>query len=110
MSYVYKKCTVQDIIYSAQTHDRYRQLGEYWGCKALLEYLEELADDSCTPIELDIIALCCEWGHYDSAAEAVRELISDPPEDDDPDALLELLRYNTTVLELDNGTILVQSF
>jgi len=41
----------------------------YQGLKALYNYLEELGDDIGEPIELDVIALCCEFAEYDSIRE-----------------------------------------
>ena len=41
----------------------------YDGLKALFEYLEQLGDDIGEEIELDVIALCCEYAEYDSLKE-----------------------------------------
>ena len=41
----------------------------YEGKKALFEYLEELEEGTGTPIELDVIALCCEYSEYKSLKE-----------------------------------------
>ena len=41
----------------------------YDGLKALFEYLEQLGDDIGEEIELDVIALCCEYMEYDSLKE-----------------------------------------
>ena len=39
------------------------------GYKALYEYLEELSDDIGQPLELDVIAICCEYVEYESIDE-----------------------------------------
>ena len=39
------------------------------GLVALYEYLEMLEDDTGQPIELDVIALCCEFTEYDNLEE-----------------------------------------
>ena len=39
------------------------------GLFALYDYLELLGDDIGEEIELDVIALCCEYAEYDSLAE-----------------------------------------
>ena len=39
------------------------------GLIALYEYLEMLGDDLGQPIELDVIALCCEFTEYDNLEE-----------------------------------------
>ena len=39
------------------------------GLKALFEYLEEYEEGTGEEIELDVIALCCEYAEYDSLKE-----------------------------------------
>ena len=39
------------------------------GLVALYEYLEMLGEDLGQPIELDVIALCCEYAEYDNLEE-----------------------------------------
>ena len=39
------------------------------GLIALYEYLTMLGDDLGQPIELDVIALCCEYDEYDNLEE-----------------------------------------
>tara|TARA_R110000751_G_scaffold53672_1_gene116095 strand:+ start:155 stop:454 length:300 start_codon:yes stop_codon:yes gene_type:complete len=41
----------------------------YDGLKALFEYLEDLESDIGEEIELDVIALCCDYAEYDSLKE-----------------------------------------
>ena len=41
----------------------------YEGLKALFEHLEDLESDIGEEIELDVIALCCEYMEYDSLKE-----------------------------------------
>ena len=41
----------------------------YDGLKALYEYLVEYEEDTGTEVELDVIALCCEYAEYDSLKE-----------------------------------------
>lgn len=91
-------------------HDSYRQLGGYKGLRALFDYLEEL-EEGGQPIELDVIALCCDWRQYDSVQEAYDSCLG-PVEDNviltEVD-MLEALRCYTIVLEYDGG-LLVQEF
>ena len=46
-----------------------RENFSYDGLKALFEYLEDLESDIGEEIELDVIALCCEYMEYDSLKE-----------------------------------------
>jgi len=41
----------------------------YDGMKALYEYLEDYEEQTETPIELDVIALCCEYTEYEDLKE-----------------------------------------
>ena len=41
----------------------------YEGLKALYNYLEDLGDDIGEPIELDVVALCCEYIEYENLKE-----------------------------------------
>lgn len=43
------------------------------GLFALYDYLEQLEDDIGEEIELDVIALCCEYAEYDSLQEFQRD-------------------------------------
>ena len=38
----------------------------------LFTHLEQLEEDTGTPIELDVIALCCEYSEHDYASEAAK--------------------------------------
>lgn len=49
-------------------HGRENQFS-YEGKKALYEYLEDLGDDIGEEIELDVIALCCEYTEYENIQE-----------------------------------------
>ena len=48
---------------------QYKNNFSYEGLKALFEYLEDLESDIGEEIELDVIALCCEYMEYDSLKE-----------------------------------------
>ena len=71
---------------------------------ALWTYLEELEQDTGEEIELDAIAICCDWSEYATALEAVSDYsrASDITEEDEA---LEWLQGETTVLEFDGGII-----
>jgi len=75
----------------------------YEGKKALFDYLEELeGPDTVNGIELDIVALCCDWNEYDSIEDVI----------DNYDQIkdLEDLQDHTTVLECSNGHLLIANF
>lgn len=97
-------------------HDRHDQLGGYAGLKALFEYLEQYEDDCGEEIELDVVALCCDYTQYDSASDAAKECITgwerEEGEDDDDfeERALEELRDHTQVIEYGNGKVIIQCF
>lgn len=72
----------------------------YEGLGALYELLEDCSQDM--PIELDVIALCCDFTEYSDLAEALGNY--------DRMTSLEDLHDNTLVLELDNGGLVLQNF
>ena len=75
----------------------------YNALTALFEWLEELAEDTGTPYELDVIALCCEFTEYSDLAE-VRANYSGTKLDNIDD-----LQDQTAVIEFDGG-IIIQDF
>ena len=81
-----------------ENHFSYEALG------ALYDFYEELSEE--VDIELDVIAICCEWCECTQ-----KELIADYQQDDDDDleSILDYLNDNTFVIELDNS-YLVQQF
>jgi len=90
----------------------------YDGLKALFEYLEDFEEDFGEEIELDVIALCCEYSEYDSALECAKDypffedledIDEDLDEDEKEEAALDYLRDRTSVIEFDTG-IIIQSF
>ena len=105
----------------------------YRGAHALGEYLEGLEDDGnrchicggdTTRIEIDIVAIRCEYSEYDNALEAARAYGNDysvsPVDDDDNERpmdeviaeleayCLDWLQDRTNVLPFEGGVIIEQ--
>lgn len=84
----------------------------YEGKRALFDYLEQLSEDMDEPIELDIVALDCEYTEYENAVEAWRvyEGYSAPGEEEKEeiteDEALEYLNEHTSVIEFEGGVII----
>ena len=70
------------------------------GLKALFEYLESYEEDCDTQIELDVIAICCEY--TEDTIESVLENYELKDIDD--------LRDHTQVIEVDSDTIIYQNY
>ena len=83
-------------------HERQENFS-YEGKKALFNYLEELEQDTGKEIELDVIALCCEYTEYADIEEF----------NDNYDIGAETLddiRYHTQVIDIDGISFIIQNF
>ena len=98
---------VQSINNVQQFREAFRLAGRmdqfsYEGLEVLFDYLDELSEDIGEPIELDVVALCCDY--YESS---IQELIDNynidlsEVNEDDPDSIIgvvrEYLEDNTSV-------------
>jgi len=93
----------------------------YEGLRALFEYLESYEDDTGEQVELDVIALCCDFTEYGSADEAASNYFTyegmkydengnetlEPEEVEE--SALDFLRDHTSVIKF-NGGVIVQIF
>jgi len=91
-----------------QFRDAFHKMGRgeqfsYAGLSALYDYLEQLGDDIGEEIELDVIALCCEYAEYDSLAE-FREDYGEDYE------TIEDIQYDTSVIMIDEDSFIIQRF
>lgn len=72
------------------------------GMEVLFDYMEQVENDTGTPIEFDVIALCCDYSEDtpESIARSYDLDLSEFDEDDDDGkraAVREYLEENTTV-------------
>jgi len=84
------------------------------GLLALFEHIEQLEEDIGEEIELDVVALCCDYSEYASLLEAAEGLgytaeDGDMDEEEAEEAALAWLQDNTTAITFDGGVI-VQAF
>jgi hypothetical protein len=79
----------------------------YAGLHALFDYLEEYEESCGEEIELDVIALSCEYSEHKSALDAVADYSFDVDGESEQSALA-YLRDNTQVIEFDGGIIIQQ--
>lgn len=109
---MYQSVTFSDFVDAFRVMDRRDQFS-YDGLRALFDYIEEYEDSTGESIELDVIALCCEYSEYGSAVECATEFgwARDPDLDDEENAedALDWLRDRTIVIEHDSG-IIIQDF
>ena len=76
----------------------------YNGKKALFVFLEEYEDSTDEEIELDIIALCCDYTEYDS----LEDFWLDYDEEDFPNK--EAIEWHTLFIPIDDDAFIIQSF
>jgi len=98
-----------EFVDSFRRYNRYDDFGRS-ALVALFDYLEQICEDTGEPYELDVIALCCDWGTYGSAKEAAKEYgYEGNDEEDDEEDAVQWLSERTTVIAY-RGGVLVQSF
>jgi len=76
----------------------------YSGLRAIFDYIEDYENDCDTQIELDVIALCCEYTEYDNIAEFWLEY----DQEDYPD--IDAIEYNTQVIMIDEEAFIMANF
>ncbi len=85
----------------------------YDGLEALFDFLEECEDPN-DEMELDVIALCCEFSEYPSAIDCINDCgygftPSGTDEEEQEEEALDYLNDNTIVIPFDGG-IIIQNF
>ena len=79
----------------------------YEALEGLYQYLIELEDDMGTDIELDVIALCCD---YIESTFADVALAYDLDANSTPEEILGFLHHATSVIWHDDTTVLYSDF
>ena len=98
-----------DFIAEFEAYNRADQFTES-GLAALFEYLEPYEEGTGTEMELDVIALCCEYSDYDEdTIKTDYDYMMDDEEDWTVEDLIQELQDRTTVIKHDNGWI-IQEF
>jgi hypothetical protein len=69
---------------------------------AMFDWLDDLSDQTETPMELDVVAICCEFSEYESLEELQGNYTDIESLDD--------LHDNTLVIELPGGGLVIQDF
>ena len=88
----------------------------YSALEAIFDYLEEYSDSTGEPVELDIVAICCEWSeaHWSDIAREYSVDLNDFADDEDDDeriqAVYETISDQTTMLDLGDGNFVFIQF
>jgi hypothetical protein len=101
--------SVEDFMHAFHSYNRYDQFG-YQALNLLFEYFEEFDPD----MELDVIAICCDYAHSNvlTIANDYSIDLSDYSESEDKaEAVLNWLNEHTIVIgETDTGFVYCTSF
>ena len=77
--------------------------------RALFEYLEDFENSTGTELELDPVAVCCDFTEYPSALAAAEAYGFKDGIDSKEESALEWLQNRTQVIEF-NGGVVIQCF
>lgn len=80
----------------------------YKGLGALFEYLEELSEDIGEDIEVDVIAICCDFTEYESLLDFNQEYYG--YDSDRYMADTDELRDHTSVIEFGESSLIIGEF
>lgn len=79
------------------------------GATAIVEHLEQLEEETGTPIEMDVVAIRCDYSEYETAVEAATEygfeVDDEEDEEEQEEAAIKWLEERTTVIQFTGGVI-----
>ena len=93
-------------------HDRYDDYG-YEALKVIFEYLEQYEEETGSEIELDVIAICCDYNaeHYTDIASNYSIDLEGLDDDEAKQAVIDYIQDNSAYLgEATDGELVYQSF
>lgn len=105
--------TFSQFVDAFRAHDRYDSFG-YDGLRVIFDFLESYEEDTGEEVELDVIAICCDYNlmHWSDIAQEYRidlSHINDADDDYDEqaeEAVLDYLNDHTMVLgQCDDGIV-----
>ena len=85
----------------------------YEALEAIFDYLEEYSDSTGEPVELDIIAICCDYAEqsYKDIAEAYGiEIDEEDSEEDQLQQVKDFLETETVMIAVLSDSIVYQQF
>ena len=98
---MYKTISENEFVQEFKECGRESNFSDY-GLRQLYNYFEDYEVDSGEEIELDVIAICCEYTEYDSLEELQADYNDIETEDD--------LAYNTQVVCFEEDCIIIQAY
>ena len=73
------------------------------GLLELFDYLEEIESDQMQPMELDVIAICCEYSEYESLEEFQNDYGSEYES-------IDGIERETEVIRIDDESFIIAQF
>jgi hypothetical protein len=101
-----------DFVDAFHAYKRYDQFG-YDALKVIFDYLEEYEESCGTEIELDVIAICCDYSveHYTDIAKNYSIDLYGLDDDEAKSAVIEYIQDNSSYLgEATYGELVYQVF
>ena len=100
-----KEISFNDFLEEFRNYGRENQFS-YEGKKALYDYLSDLSEDIGQSIELDIIAICCDFTEYDS----LEQFIDDYGYSVGDINSIEDIDYYTVVIPINSQSFIIRDF
>jgi len=105
--------TQSDFVSAFKGNSERKNQFSYGALCALFDHYEQMEQDTGEELELDVVAICCDWTEYATALEAAQAYgwETDEPQDEridtsEKDALV-FLGDNTQVIELPVGVVVL---
>lgn len=101
-----------DFVDAFRAYDRYDQFG-YQALMVIFEYLEEMENLTGQELELDVVAICCDYAtdNWEAIAENYSiDLSGLDDEEEKQEAVIKYLNENTIVLGQTDCEIVYQAF
>ena len=76
----------------------------YKGLMALFEFLEEWESETGEEIELDVIAICCDF--MEDSLDNIKDYYNIPEDEE----VMEWLEYRTMVIPVNDENVIIQVF
>lgn len=114
-----EKISPSALYHMACRMNRGEQFG-YKGWNAIGDYLENLSDDLGEDVEIDIVAICCDysmsesvedfWDEHGEYSSINSEEWEEMDDDEKLEAIEEYLQYNTSIVCCEDDCIIWQAF
>lgn len=85
----------------------------YQGARALVEHLEQLEEETGDEMEMDVVAIRCDYSEHVTAWEACEDLdleVTGETGDPEGEAIARLEKAGVLVAVLENGGVIVSNF